>query len=494
MSRGPLFELFGAERSNSASPRVADLWMSPVFTLVPVKVPQNVWKALLRSLLFELFRLKGQIPHHRGSQYLWMSPGVHFGSGEGSATMIENYGDTLEEAHMPLGWPISIDGAVRQFCMHKKDTIQELNSMLAEFNLQRSSVEINCNTNLWAHNAVWNKKFMDPAPGQNLQRLWDASEHYICRKASRSRDVPEEAIRQMVREIQQLQPANPPDNLFMQCLGRPQRDQAPPQNVELTRRALEEWERTICENKAMAILEQIQEGRPALFQRDGGAMLIAIVLDRPLQEAQELVDQPHLFLQEIQRCPWMAPRLPTTLLINIYEHLRHLIVFFFRPAPLWLSPRSSHLVVLMNELRKCIHCIPLWGFKSGAKSLQSGASSKTKNQQRHNKKQTPTTHTPNNTKQKQNAKGNMAWRLQKAMASSASELADLAQKHQDNKQKDNSARSREGVQQNTSTSNAETQDPPCQDPGDRTEEPSGIRHLRNRGIRAANYKLLRPHR
>ena len=174
-------------------------------------------------------------------------------------TMIENYGDTLEEAHMPLGWPISIDGAVRQFCMHKKDTIQELNSMLAEFNLQRSSVEINCNTNLWAHNAVWNKKFMDPTPGQNLQRLWDASEHYICRKASRSRDVPEEAIRQMVREIQQLQPANPPDNLFMQCLGRPQRDQAPPQNVELTRRALEEWERTICENKAMAILEQIQE-------------------------------------------------------------------------------------------------------------------------------------------------------------------------------------------------------------------------------------------
>ena len=119
-------------------------------------------------------------------------------------TMIENYGDILEEAHMPLGWPISIDGAVRQFCMIKKDTIQELNSMLAEFNLQRSSVEINCNTNLWAHNAVWNKKFMDPAPSQNLQRLWDASEHYICRKASRSRDVPEEAIRQMVREIQQL--------------------------------------------------------------------------------------------------------------------------------------------------------------------------------------------------------------------------------------------------------------------------------------------------
>ena len=30
-------------------------------------------------------------------------------------------------------------------------------------------------------------------------------------------------------------------------------------------------------------------------------MLIAMVLDRPLSEAQELVDQPHLFLQEIQQ-------------------------------------------------------------------------------------------------------------------------------------------------------------------------------------------------
>ena len=142
---------------------------------------------------------------------------------------------------------------------------------------------------------------MDPAPGQSLQQLWDASEHYICRKAFRSRDVPEEAIRQMVREIQHLPPANPPDNLFVQYLGRPQRDQAPPQNADLTRRAVKEWERTICENKAIAILDKLQEGRPALFQKDGGAMLFAIVLDRPLQEAQNLVDQPHQFLQEIRQ-------------------------------------------------------------------------------------------------------------------------------------------------------------------------------------------------
>ena len=54
----------------------------------------------------------------------------------------------------------------------------------------------------------------------------------------------------------------------------------------------------VCENKAVAVLDQLQEGRPALIQ-EGGAMLIAIVLDKPLPEAQSLVDNPKAFLQEI---------------------------------------------------------------------------------------------------------------------------------------------------------------------------------------------------
>ena len=66
---------------------------------------------------------------------------------------------------------------------------------------------------------------------------------------------------------------------------------------------------------------------------------------------------------------WVSQRFPW---------LSHSCNFFSVCASVALA-RSSHLVVLMNELRKCIHCIPLWGFKSGAKSLQSGASSKTKN-------------------------------------------------------------------------------------------------------------------
>ena len=73
----------------------------------------------------------------------------------------------------------------------------------------------------------------------------------------------------------------------------------PPQTGTLAQRALEEWERTLCENKAVAILEQMQAGR--LIQKDGGEMLIAIVLDMPLADAKALVDDPAAFTQETTR-------------------------------------------------------------------------------------------------------------------------------------------------------------------------------------------------
>jgi len=70
-------------------------------------------------------------------------------------------------------------------------------------------------------------------------------------------------------------------------LGTPTAQNAP-QTGTLAQR-VEEWERTLCENKAVAILAQMQAGRPALIQKDGGEMLIAIVLDRPLADAKALV-------------------------------------------------------------------------------------------------------------------------------------------------------------------------------------------------------------
>ena len=55
----------------------------------------------------------------------------------------------------------------------------------------------------------------------------------------------------------------------------------------------------MCENKAVAILAEVEAGRPTLIHKDGGEMLIAIVLDRQLAEAKALVDDPAAFTREM---------------------------------------------------------------------------------------------------------------------------------------------------------------------------------------------------
>ena len=55
------------------------------------------------------------------------------------------------------------------------------------------------------------------------------------------------------------------------------------------------------ENKAVAILAEVQAGRPTPIHKDGGEMLIAIVLHRPLAEAKAPVDDPAAFTSEMIR-------------------------------------------------------------------------------------------------------------------------------------------------------------------------------------------------
>jgi len=51
-------------------------------------------------------------------------------------TIIEQNGDgLLEEAHVPVGWPLHIDGAVRQRCIHRDTTLQELDDLLSEYDM-----------------------------------------------------------------------------------------------------------------------------------------------------------------------------------------------------------------------------------------------------------------------------------------------------------------------------------------------------------------------
>ena len=83
--------------------------------------------------------------------------------------------------------------------------------------------------------------------------------------------------------------------------GTPGIQAVPAQTSSLALRAKEDWERSICENKAVAILNQMQAGKKALIEKDGGEMLIAVVLDRPLAEAQTLVENTDAFMTAITK-------------------------------------------------------------------------------------------------------------------------------------------------------------------------------------------------
>ena len=53
---------------------------------------------------------------------------------------------------------------------HRDATMQELDDMLGEYDFKRDLVEINHKARQWSHNAVWNKKYMEPRPGSP----WDS--------------------------------------------------------------------------------------------------------------------------------------------------------------------------------------------------------------------------------------------------------------------------------------------------------------------------------
>ena len=217
-------------------------------------------------------------------------------------TIIEQNGDgLLEQSHMPVGWPLHIDGAVRQNCAHRDTTLQELDSLLGEYDLKRDLVEINRKAPQWSHNTVWNKRYMEPKPGYALQQLWANTESAIAQKTSPSYDVKDTDIRRAVTALATVPAATLPKSPFLAALGTPAVRTVPPQTGSLAQRAIEEWERNLCENKAVAILEQMQAGKPALIKKDGGEMLIAIVLDSPLAEAKALVEASHAFIQAITR-------------------------------------------------------------------------------------------------------------------------------------------------------------------------------------------------
>ena len=112
-----------------------------------------------------------------------------------------------------------------------------------------------------------------------------------------SYEVKDNDTRQAVMAITAVPAATLPESAFILTLGTPALRTVPPQTRSLAQRAIEEWERNLCENKA--ILEQMQASRPALIKKDGEEMLIAMI--GPLAEAKALVEAPDAFIQAITR-------------------------------------------------------------------------------------------------------------------------------------------------------------------------------------------------
>ena len=188
-------------------------------------------------------------------------------------TIIEQNGDALlEDSHMPVGWPLHIHGAVRQCCIHRSATLQELDDMLKEYDMKRDSVEINhnapqcfflwpaplsfdwsphlrltCgpagnrtttgslsasflpyqllhrdayNAPQWSHNAAWNRKYMEPKRGYT--QLWADSEPAIGQKSFPSYEIKEGDICPTVAAIADLLSSTLPDSPFILALGRQQ--------------------------------------------------------------------------------------------------------------------------------------------------------------------------------------------------------------------------------------------------------------------------------
>ena len=69
----------------------------------------------------------------------------------------------------------------------------------------------------------------------------------------------------------------------------------------------------------------MQAGRPALIQKDGGEMLIAIDLDRPLAEAKALADDPAAFTREKTRILCRIPCVRVDLAVWIVRLLTKML-------------------------------------------------------------------------------------------------------------------------------------------------------------------------
>ena len=70
---------------------------------------------------------------------------------------------------MPVGWPLHLDGAVKQWCVHRTATFQELADLLSTYDMKRDLLELNFKAAQWTCGAVWNRWYMELPTGKNYE-------------------------------------------------------------------------------------------------------------------------------------------------------------------------------------------------------------------------------------------------------------------------------------------------------------------------------------
>ena len=85
-------------------------------------------------------------------------------------TVIEQNGDRqLDDSLMPVGWPPHLDGAVKQWCVHRTTTFQELTDLLSTYDMKRDLLELNDKAAHWGYGAVWNHRHMDSSTSRSMR-------------------------------------------------------------------------------------------------------------------------------------------------------------------------------------------------------------------------------------------------------------------------------------------------------------------------------------
>jgi hypothetical protein len=93
--------------------------------------------------------------------------------------------------------PLHLDGAVKQRCIHRTTTLQELNDLLNAYDMKRDLVEMNYKAAQWTHGAVWNRWYIEPKRGYRMNQLWKDRETDIASKTTSSSAVTADDMRRV---------------------------------------------------------------------------------------------------------------------------------------------------------------------------------------------------------------------------------------------------------------------------------------------------------